>query len=56
MRWFKRMIAAAVLSITAVAATVGASYGEDKVVRIGYQKYGKFVLLKGSGTLVMAAD
>jgi sulfonate transport system substrate-binding protein len=51
MRWFKRMIAAAVLSLAAVAATVGASYGQDKVVRIGYQKYGKLVLLKGRGTL-----
>jgi sulfonate transport system substrate-binding protein len=51
MRWFQRVIAAAVLSVSAVAATVGASYGEDKVVRIGYQKYGKFVLLKGRGTL-----
>jgi sulfonate transport system substrate-binding protein len=44
-------IARAVLSISLVAATVGASYGEDKVVRIGYQKYGKLVLLKGRGTL-----
>jgi sulfonate transport system substrate-binding protein len=45
------LIAAAVLSIGAVTATVGVSYGQDKVVRIGYQKYGKFVLLKGRGTL-----
>ena len=44
-------IARAVLSLSLVAATVGASYGEDKVVRIGYQKYGKLVLLKGRGTL-----
>jgi sulfonate transport system substrate-binding protein len=45
------LVAAAVLSVSAVAATVGASYGQDKVVRIGYQKYGKLVLLKGRGTL-----
>src|SRR6201996_5135069 len=51
MGWVRRTIAAAVLSLSAVAATVGASYGQDKVVRIGYQKYGKFVLLKGRGTL-----
>lgn len=51
MRWFQRTIAAAVLSLSAVAATVGASYGQDKIVRIGYQKYGKLVLLKGRGTL-----
>ena len=41
----------AVLSATLVAATVSASYGEDKVVHIGFQKYGKLVLLKGRGTL-----
>jgi sulfonate transport system substrate-binding protein len=51
MRWFQRAVAAAVLSLSAVAATVGTSYGQDKVVRIGYQKYGKLVLLKGRGTL-----
>src|ERR1700761_6849446 len=51
MGWVRRTIAAAVLSLSAVAATVGASYGQGKVVRIGYQKYGKLVLLKGRGTL-----
>src|SRR5580692_9512662 len=51
MRWFERWIAVAVLSMSTVAAGVGASYGQDKVVRIGYQKYGKLVLLKGKGSL-----
>ena len=51
MRLVKSWIARAILSISIVAATVGASYGEDNVVRIGYQKYGKLVLLKGRGTL-----
>jgi sulfonate transport system substrate-binding protein len=51
MRWFKRLIAVAVLSMTTALAGVGASYGQDKVVRIGYQKYGKLVLLKTRGTL-----
>src|SRR5438105_11491724 len=50
-RLFQRWIASAVLSISMVAATVGASYGQDKVVRIGFQKYGKLVLLKSKGTL-----
>ena len=50
-RLFQRLIASAVLSIGIVAATVGASYGQDKVVRIGFQKYGKLVLLKSKGTL-----
>ena len=50
-RLFQRLLAGAVLSISMVAATVGASYGQDKVVRIGFQKYGKLVLLKSKGTL-----
>jgi len=51
MRWYQRVIALAVLSMSTVAAGVGASYGQDKTVRIGYQKYGKLVLLKGKGSL-----
>jgi sulfonate transport system substrate-binding protein len=50
-RIVQRLIAAMVLSIGIVAAAVGTSYGQDKFVRIGYQKYGKLVLLKGRGTL-----
>jgi sulfonate transport system substrate-binding protein len=44
-------MAAAILSMSTVVAGVGASYGEDKVVRVGFQKYGKLVLLKGKGSL-----
>jgi sulfonate transport system substrate-binding protein len=44
-------IVRAVVSASLVAASVGASFGADNVVRIGYQKYGKLVLLKGRGTL-----
>src|SRR5467141_2609174 len=51
MRWLERLVASAVLSIGIVAAAVSASYGQDKVVRIGFQKYGKLVLLKSKGTL-----
>src|SRR3981081_450690 len=51
MRWFKRAIAVAVLSMTTALAGVGASCGQDKVARIGFQKYGKLVLLKSKGTL-----
>lgn len=39
------LVAAMTLSIVSVA------HAEDKVVRIGFQKYGKLVLLKGKGTL-----
>jgi sulfonate transport system substrate-binding protein len=51
MRWFKRLMAVAVLSMTTALAGMGASYGQDKVVRIGFQKYGKLVLLKSKGSL-----
>jgi sulfonate transport system substrate-binding protein len=51
MRWFKRAVAVAVLSMSTALAGVGASYGQDKVARIGFQKYGKLVLLKSKGTL-----
>src|ERR1700754_831205 len=51
MRWLKKIIAVAVLSMSTALAGVGASYGQDKTVRIGYQKYGKLVLLKGRGSL-----
>jgi sulfonate transport system substrate-binding protein len=47
----KRLVAVAVLSMSTALAGMGATYGQDKVVRIGFQKYGKLVLLKGRGTL-----
>src|SRR5438445_790757 len=50
-RFIKRLIASAMLSLSIVGCTVAASYGQDKVVRIGFQKYGKLVLLKSKGTL-----
>jgi sulfonate transport system substrate-binding protein len=51
MHRLKRLVAVAVLSMSTALAGMGATYGQDKVVRIGFQKYGKFVLLKGRGTL-----
>ena len=51
MRWLERLVATAVLSMSIALAGVGASDGQDKVVRIGFQKYGKLVLLKSKGTL-----
>src|SRR3981189_3893199 len=51
MRWFKRAVAIAVLSMSTALAGVGASYGQEKTVRIGFQKYGKLGLLKSKGTL-----
>jgi len=51
MRWLKRVMSVAVLSISTAIAGVGASYGQEKTVHIGFQKYGKLVLLKSKGTL-----
>ena len=51
MHRLKRLVAVAVLSMSTALAGMGATYGQDKVVRIGFQKYGKLVLLKGRGTL-----
>src|ERR1700709_201908 len=50
-RFIQRLITSAVLSVSIVAATVSVSYGQEKTVRIGFQKYGKLVLLKGKGSL-----
>src|SRR5215467_4253692 len=50
-RIIQRWISSAVLSVSIVAAAVSASYGQEKTVRIGFQKYGKLVLLKSKGTL-----
>jgi sulfonate transport system substrate-binding protein len=50
-RLIRSWIAQAMLSVTIVAAIMGASYGQDRVIHIGFQKYGKLVLLKGRGTL-----
>ena len=50
-RFVRRWITSAVLSISIIAGAVSVSYGQEKVVRIGYQKYGKLVLLKSKGSL-----
>jgi sulfonate transport system substrate-binding protein len=50
-RLIARWVASAVLSVSIVAAAVSVSYGQEKVVRIGFQKYGKLVLLKSKGSL-----
>lgn len=46
-----RTIAAALAVAVGLAASIGAAAAQDKVVRIGFQKYGKLVLLKSKGTL-----
>lgn len=50
-RFIRRLVASAMLSLSLVGATGAVSYAQDKVVRIGFQKYGKLVLLKSKGTL-----
>lgn len=44
-------IAVALSVILAVIVTAGTAQAQDKVVRIGFQKYGKLVLLKSKGSL-----
>ncbi|MBN8973850.1 MAG: sulfonate ABC transporter substrate-binding protein [Rhizobiales bacterium] len=51
MRSFERLIAAALIVASAFMSSLGVAAAQDKVIRIGYQKYGKLVLLKGKGTL-----
>lgn len=51
MRSLERLMMVAILSISVVAASMGISHAHDKVVRVGYQKYGNLILLKGKGTL-----
>lgn len=38
MRWLKRVIAVAVLSMGTALAGMGATYGQDRVVSIGFAK------------------
>lgn len=48
----RRLILKAVASAALVSTLVASSaYAQDKTVRIGFQKYGKLVLLKSKGTL-----
>jgi sulfonate transport system substrate-binding protein len=49
MRIARRIIAILVFAVLVLGA--GPILAQDKVVRIGYQKYGKLVLLKSKGTL-----
>lgn len=51
MRSFERLIAAALLTAFAALSSIGVASAQENVIRIGYQKYGKLVLLKGKGTL-----
>ncbi len=53
--WTRRSIlaAASTLAVSAVtgAASLGPARAADKIVRVGYQKYGTFLLLKARGNL-----
>ncbi|MEQ1670717.1 MAG: sulfonate ABC transporter substrate-binding protein [Hyphomicrobium sp.] len=47
----RRNLGAFAFSVLAITAFIGPAQAEDKVVRIGYQKYGNVILLKAKGTL-----
>lgn len=49
--FIRRLVMSAMLSLSIVGTTGAISYAQDKIVRIGFQKYGKLVLLKSKGTL-----
>src|SRR6201991_1423823 len=48
---FGRKLLRGLFAAVLAAFVATAAHAEDKVVRIGFQKYGKLVLLKGKGTL-----
>ena len=50
-RPFARLIAGALAAALATAAAIGAAGAAAGTIRIGYQKYGTLVLLKGKGLL-----
>jgi hypothetical protein len=46
MKFLRGIVCGIALSAVAVVSASGPSQAQDKVVRIGFQKYGKLVLLK----------
>lgn len=51
MTFLRKLIADLALAPLAVALATSAAQAQDKVVRIGFQKYGNLILLKGKGGL-----
>ncbi len=51
MKFLRGIACGIALAAVAVASAPGPSQAQDKVVRIGFQKYGKLVLLKSKGSL-----
>ncbi|CAN0489650.1 unnamed protein product, partial [Phaeothamnion confervicola] len=48
---FIGLLSVSLVAAFAMIASTNASFAQDKVVRIGFQKYGKLVLLKSKGSL-----
>lgn len=48
---FAGLLSVSLMVAFTLVSSVNASHAQDKVVRIGFQKYGKLVLLKSKGTL-----
>ena len=51
MKFLRGIVCGIALAAVAVVSASGPSQAQDKVVRIGFQKYGKLVLLKSKGSL-----
>jgi sulfonate transport system substrate-binding protein len=47
----RRTFGGAAVAAMTIVATTGASQAQEKVVRVGFQKYGNLILLKGKGDL-----
>ena len=51
MKFLRGIVCGIALAAVAVVSASGPSRAQDKIVRIGFQKYGKLVLLKSKGSL-----
>jgi sulfonate transport system substrate-binding protein len=49
--WLLRLGQAAAIALVAILVSAGPTIAADKVLRVGYQKYGTFLLLKARGAL-----
>jgi len=51
MKLTRRIVASAAVIAVAIGLAIAPTQAQDKVIRIGFQKYGNLILLKGKGDL-----
>jgi sulfonate transport system substrate-binding protein len=49
--WLRRLASLTIIAATILGFVVSSAYAADKTIRVGYQKYGTFLLLKARGLL-----